>query len=200
MFALLAVASAGIIPQQAYTTYQHAAPVVQHYAQPAVVHAAPVVQHYAHQPTVVKTIAHQPALVKHVEYEAPAEYNFAYSVHDAHTGDIKSQQESRHGDNVQGEYSLIDADGFKRTVQYTADEHHGFNAVVHREPLAHKVVAAAPVVKHVVQAPTVVKTVAAPVAHYAHAPVAHYAQAPVAHYTQAPVAHYAHQQPAYYHH
>ncbi|XP_058449534.1 cuticle protein-like [Malaya genurostris] len=82
-----------------------------------------------------------PVAVKHVEYaDGPAEYHFAYSVHDDHTGDIKSQQEERHGDNVVGQYTLIDADGFRRVVDYTADEHNGFNAVVRREPLAQKLV------------------------------------------------------------
>lgn len=36
---------------------------------------------------------HQPLLVKTVEHHAPAEYAFEYSVHDEHTGDIKSQKE-----------------------------------------------------------------------------------------------------------
>lgn len=94
------------------------------------------------------------AVVKHVEVEAPAKYDFSYSVHDEHTGDIKQQHESRDGHNVHGSYSLIDADGYRRVVEYTADEHNGFNAVVHREPTGHKVVAA-PVVH------------AVPVHHYA---------------------------------
>lgn len=90
----------------------------------------------------------KPALVKTVEVEAPAHYDFAYSVHDEHTGDIKSQTESRKGDQVHGQYTLIDADGFLRTVDYTSDAHNGFNAVVRRDPLGHKVVkAVAPVAK-----------------------------------------------------
>ncbi|XP_053672891.1 cuticle protein-like [Anopheles nili] len=98
-----------------------------------------------------------PTLVKKVELEAPAEYQFSYSVHDDHTGDVKSQQEERHGDDVKGQYSLVDADGFRRVVDYTADEHNGFNAVVRREPLAgHKLV------KTVVP----VTKLAVPVAHY----------------------------------
>lgn len=66
---------------------------------------------------------------------APAKYDFNYGVHDEHTGDIKSQTETRDGDVVQGSYSVIDPDGFKRTVTYTADEHNGFKAVVNREPI-----------------------------------------------------------------
>lgn len=41
-----------------------------------------------------------------------------------------------------GSYSLIDSDGTKRTVDYAADAHNGFNAVVRKEPLAVKSVAA----------------------------------------------------------
>lgn len=55
--------------------------------------------------------------------------------------------------------------GHKRTVEYTADDHNGFNAVVHREPLVHKV---APVI-HKVAAPV---HYAEP--HYAHAPIHHH--------------------------
>ncbi|XP_055854321.1 uncharacterized protein LOC129918038 [Episyrphus balteatus] len=66
----------------------------------------------------------------------PAKYDFSYGVHDSLTGDIKSQIESREGGIVQGSYSLIDADGYKRTVTYTSDDVNGFNAVVQREPLA----------------------------------------------------------------
>lgn len=60
-------------------------------------------------------------------------YEFGYAVHDGFTGDVKSQHEVRHGDNVAGHYSIIDADGRKRTVEYRADDETGFNAVVHRE-------------------------------------------------------------------
>lgn len=67
-------------------------------------------------------------------HDAPAEYEFSYAVHDDHTGDIKSHQESRKGHAVTGKYELIDSDGYRRIVEYTADEHTGFNAIVHREP------------------------------------------------------------------
>lgn len=60
-------------------------------------------------------------------------------------GDSKNQQETRNGDVVQGSYSLVEPDGTRRIVEYTADPHNGFNAVVHKEPLG-----------------GVVKTVAAP--------------------------------------
>ncbi|TMW42876.1 hypothetical protein DOY81_012044, partial [Sarcophaga bullata] len=146
-FALLAVANAGLLPAaQVY----HAAPA-------AVVKTVAPVAHYAAQPVLAKAVE---------EYDPHPQYKYGYNVQDNLSGDSKSQVEERDGDVVRGEYSLIDADGYKRTVQYTADPINGFNAVVNREPLVKAVVA-----------PTVVKTVA-PVAHYAAAPVAHYAAAP----------------------
>lgn len=72
--------------------------------------------------------------VEHHHNESPAEYEFSYSVNEHSTGDIKSHQESRKGNTVTGKYELIDSDGFRRIVEYTADEHNGFNAIVHREP------------------------------------------------------------------
>ncbi|BFF89642.1 larval cuticle protein A2B-like [Drosophila madeirensis] len=173
LFALIAAANAGLLPAA------------------QVYHGAPAVATYA-APTVVKTIA-QPVLAKAAEeYDPHPQYKYAYDVQDSLSGDSKSQVEERDGDVVRGEYSLIDADGYKRTVQYTADPINGFNAVVNRVPLEH--------VK------TVVKTVAAPVAHYAAPAVAHYAApavvktvapayhtyaAPAVVKTVAPVAHYA---------
>ncbi|TMW52337.1 hypothetical protein DOY81_002594 [Sarcophaga bullata] len=71
-----------------------------------------------------------------VGYYPPAKYDYSYSVNDPTTGDIKSHSESRDGYYVRGAYSLVDPDGFKRTVTYTADNVNGFNAVVNREPFA----------------------------------------------------------------
>lgn len=63
-------------------------------------------------------------------FQASPHYSFNYGVRDHHTGDIKNQWEVRDGDSVKGEYSLVEPDGTIRTVKYTADKHHGFNAVV----------------------------------------------------------------------
>lgn len=43
---------------------------------------------------------------------------------------MKSQQETRDGDVVKGQYSLVEPDGSIRTVDYAADDISGFNAVV----------------------------------------------------------------------
>ncbi|KAG8236743.1 hypothetical protein J437_LFUL016998 [Ladona fulva] len=64
--------------------------------------------------------------------DAHPKYQFNYGVNDPHTGDIKNQWEERDGDVVKGSYSLHEADGTVRTVEYTADKHNGFNAVVKR--------------------------------------------------------------------
>ncbi|XP_050669133.1 cuticle protein 19-like [Leptidea sinapis] len=71
---------------------------------------------------------------EHVDYHAYPRYAFKYGVNDFHTGDIKSHHESRDGDVVKGQYSLVEPDGSLRTVDYTADDHSGFNAIVHRTP------------------------------------------------------------------
>jgi len=63
-----------------------------------------------------------------------SQYTFGYSVDDPFTGDSKSQFETRNGGSVQGSYSLNDPDGTRRTVDYTADDINGFNAVVRKSP------------------------------------------------------------------
>lgn len=70
-----------------------------------------------------------------VQVIQPSNYNFGYSVSDYTTGDIKSQQEIRRGDNVQGQYTMIDTDGYRRTVDYTTDDNNGFVAGVRREQI-----------------------------------------------------------------
>ncbi|XP_026328527.1 cuticle protein 8-like [Hyposmocoma kahamanoa] len=80
-------------------------------------------------------IAHAPVVhapIVRAEPVAYPRYAFNYGVKDPHTGDIKSQQEERDGDVVKGSYSLVEPDGSTRTVSYAADDHNGFNAVVHK--------------------------------------------------------------------
>ncbi|XP_049304780.1 adult-specific cuticular protein ACP-20 [Bactrocera dorsalis] len=73
----------------------------------------------------------------HYEPHHYPKYTFDYGVKDAHTGDHKSQWEHRDGDHVKGGYTLEEADGTTRVVEYTADDHHGFNAVVTKIGHAH---------------------------------------------------------------
>ncbi|TMW41712.1 hypothetical protein DOY81_013208 [Sarcophaga bullata] len=81
VFALLAVANAGIIPA---TQLYHAAPAA-----------------------VVKTVNSHPVLTKvDNEYDPHPQYKFAYDVQDAISGDSKHQVEERDGDVVHGEILL----------------------------------------------------------------------------------------------
>ncbi|KAK9869137.1 hypothetical protein WA026_002891 [Henosepilachna vigintioctopunctata] len=66
----------------------------------------------------------------HKDYYAHPKYQFNYAVHDPHTGDVKQQYEERDGDSVKGSYSLKEADGTTRIVNYKADKHNGFEATV----------------------------------------------------------------------
>ncbi|KAF5299169.1 hypothetical protein FQA39_LY02342 [Lamprigera yunnana] len=87
------------------------------------------------------------------EYDPNPQYSYKYAVNDPFTGDSKSQIESRSGDHVQGQYSLLESDGTKRIVDYAADPVNGFNAIVNKVPA----VAADPVVP-VVKSATAIPT------------------------------------------
>lgn len=77
---------------------------------------------------------HQVPFVYPTRYD-DSNYNFAYTVSDMSTGDHKSHQETRRGDQVQGQYKLMDSDGYQRIVNYRANDRDGFDAEVRREPL-----------------------------------------------------------------
>ncbi|CAK1604378.1 unnamed protein product [Parnassius mnemosyne] len=132
--AKLAVATRASYYNAAPISYYNAAPApATYYSAPSAVtyhHSAPAPVAYHTNPVqysapVAKVLTHRE------EENAYPKYNFSYSVADGHTGDNKSQQESRDGDVVKGSYSFYEADGSIRTVEYSADDHNGFNAVVH---------------------------------------------------------------------
>ncbi|CAG7827640.1 unnamed protein product [Allacma fusca] len=137
LLAFVAVANAGVVPAGVA------------YAQPAYAGLAVA--------PVAKAIAVSPE-----PYDPHPQYQYGYSVADGLTGDSKTATETRDGDVVQGQYSLVEPDGAVRTVTYTADPVNGFNAVVDRSAPA--------VVKAAVPA---VAKIAAPVAYaspaYTHA-------------------------------
>ena len=58
-------------------------------------------------------------------FQAYPKYQYEYKVADPHTGDNKFQHEFRDGDVVKGVYSLQEADGSIRTVEYSSDKHTG---------------------------------------------------------------------------
>ncbi|XP_059058091.1 larval/pupal rigid cuticle protein 66-like [Achroia grisella] len=117
--------------------------------------------------------------------QANVDYSsFSYGVRDPHTGDVKDQHEKRVGNSVVGQYSLLEPDGTKRVVDYAANPHTGFNAVVRKEGLSVHPAPVAPVLSHA--AP--VLSHAAPVLSHA-APVLSHAAPVLAH--AAPVAYNA---------
>ena len=71
------------------------------------------------------------------DFYAYPKYKFEYGVKDVKTGDHKSQWEIRDGDVVKGEYTLDEADGTKRVVEYHADGKSGFHAIVKKIGHAH---------------------------------------------------------------
>lgn len=71
----------------------------------------------------------------HLNFDSHPRYEFGYTVRDDFSGDVKSQQERRQGDRVEGHYSIIDSDGFRRVVDYKADDVNGFQSNVHRSPV-----------------------------------------------------------------
>ncbi|XP_054270128.1 cuticle protein 19-like [Macrosteles quadrilineatus] len=128
-------------PAPAYHAPAYHAPAPAYYAPAPAYHApayhAPAPAYHAPAPAY-----HAPSYApshgyKEEPYDPHPKYSFEYGVNDPHTYDIHSQKEERDGDVVHGSYSLVEPDGSKRTVEYTADPHNGFNAVVHREHNSH---------------------------------------------------------------
>ena len=120
---------------------------------PVVARAAPLVA--APAPVIARAapvVAAAPvAVARSAEIvDAHPQYRYAYNVNDNLTGDHKTQEESRDGDVVTGSYSLIEADGTRRIVNYYADPINGFNAVVRKEGLVVAPVAEAVAAKVVV--------------------------------------------------
>ncbi|KAI5726391.1 hypothetical protein M8J76_001816 [Diaphorina citri] len=84
-------------------------------------------------PTFAQSVAYHNVIGPHTDpYNGYPYYGFQYGVSDPYTGDNKEHHESRDGDVVQGSYSLLEADGSIRTVDYHADPVNGFNAVVRK--------------------------------------------------------------------
>lgn len=141
-----------------------ASPFVNQYVQPAVVRSAPFfAQPAVAAPVIARAapvvaapvlaraapVVAAPVIAKSAEFDAYPQYHFGYNVNDALTGDNKAQEETREGDVVRGSYSLVEADGSIRKVNYYADPINGFNAVVQKsfpsaaivEPVAKVVIA-----------------------------------------------------------
>ena len=191
----MAVANAGYIGAPAQLGYAGYA------AAPAVAYAQPI-----GKAVVAKTID--------ADFDPHPQYSYAYDVQDSITGDFKNQHETRDGDLVRGSYSLLEADGSTRTVDYTADSQNGFNAIVRKDlpKVAAPVIAAAPAkiayAQPIAAAPAKL-AYAQPIAaapakiayaqpQFSYAPAAQYSYAQPAQYSYAQPAQYSYAQPAQY--
>lgn len=61
-------------------------------------------------------------------------YQFGFDVKDDEYTNYQQRKEVRDGNVIKGSYSVVDSDGFIRTVTYTADPKEGFKADVVRQP------------------------------------------------------------------
>jgi hypothetical protein len=68
------------------------------------------------------------------EYSEPQSYQFGFDVKDDEFTNYQNRKEVKEGNVIKGSYSVVDSDGFIRTVTYTADPKEGFKAQVVREP------------------------------------------------------------------
>ncbi|CAH0390101.1 unnamed protein product [Bemisia tabaci] len=84
----------------------------------------------AETPAAAATLTAAPALP--AIPDAYPTYNFEYAVTDGVTSDAKALSEVRDGDMVQGSYSVVEADGSVRMVDW--HDTNGFNAAVSKHP------------------------------------------------------------------
>uniref|UniRef100_A0A1B0GJ05 Putative cyclin-dependent serine/threonine-protein kinase ddb g0272797/ddb g0274007 isoform x2 n=1 Tax=Lutzomyia longipalpis TaxID=7200 RepID=A0A1B0GJ05_LUTLO len=97
-----------------------------HYSHPSQApkasYASPTVRQYHQQQT-------QPQ-----QQQFNSSYQFGFDVKDDEYTNYQNRKEIRDGGVIKGSYSVVDSDGFIRTVTYTADPKEGFKAEVVREP------------------------------------------------------------------
>jgi hypothetical protein len=68
------------------------------------------------------------------DYDPNPSYQFGFDVNDDQYTNYQNRKEQREGNKITGSYSVVDSDGFVRTVTYTADPKEGFKAEVTRQP------------------------------------------------------------------
>lgn len=69
-----------------------------------------------------------------IDSQVGAAYQFGFDVKDDEFTNYQNRKESRDNGVIKGSYSVVDSDGFLRTVNYIADPKEGFKAEVVREP------------------------------------------------------------------
>lgn len=63
-------------------------------------------------------------------FQGDSSYQFGFDVNDDLNTNYQNRKEQRDGNKISGSYSVVDSDGFIRTVTYTADPKEGFKAEV----------------------------------------------------------------------
>ncbi|XP_053675348.1 putative uncharacterized protein DDB_G0294196 [Anopheles nili] len=76
----------------------------------------------------------QPLEEDQEDYDPNPSYQFGFDVKDDEFTNYQNRKETRDGNVIKGSYSVVDSDGFIRTVTYTADPKEGFKAEVSRQP------------------------------------------------------------------
>jgi len=134
--------------QQAAAAYQPAAPQASSYksfsssvgqAQPPVYYRpvpVPVPQYQEAPGPAGRKLRPLPGQGKEPDedYDPNPAYQFSFDVKDDEFTNYQNRKEQREGDKISGSYSVVDSDGYIRTVTYTADPKEGFKADVSREP------------------------------------------------------------------
>ncbi|KAF6204963.1 hypothetical protein GE061_019130 [Apolygus lucorum] len=96
-------------------------------------------QYYQSQPQPTKKLI-RPLPGQQLQQQEPEDfdpnpqYQFGFDIKDDEFTNYQQRKEQREGDKISGSYSVVDADGYIRTVKYTADPLEGFKADVVREP------------------------------------------------------------------
>ncbi|XP_014251009.1 cAMP-dependent protein kinase catalytic subunit [Cimex lectularius] len=95
------------------------------------------------RPVVGQQVAQEPE-----DYDPNPQYQFGFDIKDDEFTNYQKRKEQREGDKISGSYSVVDSDGYIRTVTYTADPLEGFKADVVREPTDIKVKVPTPQLLH----------------------------------------------------
>ncbi|BES93219.1 Insect cuticle protein [Nesidiocoris tenuis] len=124
-------------PKQYYTPQPQAQEPQQYYQpQPQ----PQVQQYYQSQPgpqpakKLLRPLPGQQLKQEPEDYDPNPQYQFGFDINDDEFTNYQQRKEQRDGDKISGSYSVVDSDGYIRTVKYTADPLEGFKADVVREP------------------------------------------------------------------
>lgn len=63
-------------------------------------------------------------------FQANTSYQFGFDVKDDYFTNYQNRKEQKENGKITGSYSVVDSDGYIRTVTYTADPKEGFKAEV----------------------------------------------------------------------